>query len=141
MNWERFEFGESPKWDSRFKSDLIVAQSGHHQSLNDLYSKEATRDAEFRENLNSRHQVWERIDPDLVQRATNVLLEYVNPERIERIRNVLNQRTGRTRFLFESECARAVVPKYVVVVCTSFIVDFPFRPCQSEQRLGMFANN
>ena len=42
------------------------------------------------------------LDPDIVQRSIDILQPYVQPRRLDRIDEVLNQRTKHTRFLFEN---------------------------------------
>jgi tRNA G18 (ribose-2'-O)-methylase SpoU len=102
LEWETFEFSESPKWDSRFDiSSRTIAASSEHE-LEALVKKEAVQDEIAATKMNRQAAAWQRLSPEVVKRATEVLLGYVNSDRVERIDAVLEQRTQRVRFLFEN---------------------------------------
>jgi tRNA (guanosine-2'-O-)-methyltransferase len=68
----------------------------------DIENKEASEDAKLREKFEKIHSAWDNLDPDLVDRATNVLVPFLKPERWDKIQTVLSQRTQNVRFLFEN---------------------------------------
>jgi tRNA G18 (ribose-2'-O)-methylase SpoU len=127
LEWEKFDFSDSPKWDNRFyqgaspsakaskntnnkrkkKQDggipddlLHVASNG--EEWESVHERETEEDTKLHEEFERRHSAWDHLDPTLIEQATNVLLPYVQPERVQRIREVLDQRTKHTRFLFEN---------------------------------------
>ena len=132
LTWERFEFGHSPKSDSRFdatrttrtttsnnddESSLSLASSSSHESLsnnsltttnNTVEALEVVRQAEILKDAQSAQecqklvQAWQQLDPIIVQRATNILRPFITKERIQRIESVLYQRTRQTQFVFEN---------------------------------------
>lgn len=101
LEWERFEFGESPKWDARFESSRTII-ANNEEDLRQVSDVEAQRDEDTRERINRHVAAWEQLSPETVQRATEVLAPYVQDDRIERIKSVLRQRTVHTSFLFEN---------------------------------------
>jgi hypothetical protein len=129
LDWERFEFSESPKWDRRFDADTILVSQNHsatlthstdghnnnnsntsddslvlskQEALERLVQTEAAHDVEYTQSLQQRLAVWDQLDPTVVQRAIHVIMPCVNPDRVAKIHRVLSQRTRHTRFLFES---------------------------------------
>lgn len=139
LDWEHFDFCDSPKWDGRFEEDeesasdlpdgddggdcddgdgrdagnrrkrrrrsllrAVAADASDEEGFEEIRSSEAEKDAEAARRLDVGLRAWESLPPELVRRATEVLASYVNPDRVERIRSVLSERTGHTRFLFEN---------------------------------------
>jgi len=103
LSWERFEFGDSPKWDRRFDDESCVGRgTGDLEEIEATAIREAELDAEAAAELEKRLEAWERLDPFVVQKAIDVLKPYVTEARFARIESVLKQRTRRTRFLFEN---------------------------------------
>ena len=68
----------------------------------DIVNDEESEDAKLREKFERIHSVWDNLDLDLIERATNVLVPFLKPERWDRIQNVLSQRTQNVRFMFEN---------------------------------------
>lgn len=101
LEWESFEFGESPKWDARFDSSRTIV-AGNEDELNLVRQAEAIKDQETAATLNQQRSAWERLSPEIVESATQLLLPFIQEERVQRIKSVLNQRTGHTRLLFEN---------------------------------------
>jgi SpoU rRNA Methylase family len=110
LNWETFDFSHSPKWDRRFDGDdsvstnsnVIHLPSSQDSDLKELHASEEKADIQLREEFEKRHKLWESLDAELIQKATDVLLPFVQEERRERIQSVLKKRTRQTRFLFEN---------------------------------------
>jgi len=100
LDWEHFDFSDNPKTDNRFN----IAQNGNtaaaHQHLDE--NKEAIEDRKAAKMLQDANEAFLNLDPKTVAEATKILEEYVNDDRIERVRNVLKQRTKRSKFLFEN---------------------------------------
>lgn len=102
LSWERFEFGDSPKWDDRFASNSRTMVVANEHELQQLHRAESTRDEQMSTQINQQLEAWQMLDPALVARATAILKPYVRPERVQRIQQVLQQRTQHVRFLFEN---------------------------------------
>lgn len=102
LEWETFEFGDSPKWDERFKSRPVVANT--EDELAKIHTEDAIEDGKNAKTINAKTRAWhnDSLTPGLVDRATKVLKPYVTQERIDRIKAVLDRRTGSIRFLFEN---------------------------------------
>ena len=96
LEWETFEFGSSPKWDRRFDTSRRVIAANQNE-LETLQQIEADQDVQVTHQLQEKQLAWKQYTVD---RATNVLLPFVQPTRVQRIESVLQQRTKRTRFLF-----------------------------------------
>lgn len=107
LSWEKFEFSDSPKWDHRFEANLEICigdtETSKEEALSKLYEQEAIQDAVYAKQTTQQKAAWQRLDPDTVRRSTDIVRPYINEERIHKIQTVLKQRTGNTRFLFESE--------------------------------------
>jgi len=103
LEWETFDYGKMPKMDTRFLED---GKKIYNHNKDNNPEKTMKEDAEEDERTADRlDQYWNaltNLSPQLVEDATNALEPYVNPDRIERIDSVLNQRTQNTRFLFEN---------------------------------------
>ncbi|KAL3918966.1 MAG: hypothetical protein SGILL_003991 [Bacillariaceae sp.] len=106
LSWETFDFGSSPKWDTRFGGDAgtdeIHVASNSDIGLEQIAEREEVADVALQAEFERKHNLWEDLDTELVEKATDVLLPFVQPERAERIQSVLKQRTRQTRFLFEN---------------------------------------
>jgi tRNA (guanosine-2'-O-)-methyltransferase len=101
LEWETFEFGDSPKWDQRF-DDNSVHIASNTENWQDIEDREAEEDVALQQKFEKQHQLWEKLDPSLVEEATQILLPYITPERWSRIQEVVSKRTRQTRFLFEN---------------------------------------
>jgi len=100
LEWETFDFSDSPKWDKRFDDGMHLASS--KDDWEDLVASEAKHDATLRKDFERRHEMWENLDQDLVVKATKMLKEFVQEERYERIKSIMKQRTHQTKFLYEN---------------------------------------
>jgi tRNA (guanosine-2'-O-)-methyltransferase len=130
--WDRFEFGSRPKRDERFVGggggpnrrsaaagtdsapSVVVGAAPPNRDIREILDAagperleevaclEAEEDGRAAARMEELASVWERLDPDLVQRATAALLPLVRPERVDRIRSVLDRRTRNVRFLYEN---------------------------------------
>jgi tRNA G18 (ribose-2'-O)-methylase SpoU len=99
LEWDRFEFGDSPKWDARFGNSTIASND---EKLDELAEEETQQDRIMTERLDQEHAAWQALDPALVRRATEALLPLVKAERVDKIRSVLGRRTSHVRFLYEN---------------------------------------
>jgi tRNA (guanosine-2'-O-)-methyltransferase len=105
LEWETFEFADSPKWDKRFDDDkdgIHVGTAADSQEWEDVEAREAQEDVKLQQRFQRQHEAWQTIDPTLLQQATNVLLPFVMPDRWERIQSIFQKRTRNARFLFEN---------------------------------------
>lgn len=130
LMWEKFEFSQSPKFDKRFSGTTVISDPSSSSSsdgavtmdhplartnsvastsdetseqyLERLHHLEAQQDVLYQKQQLQQLEAWEQLDSDLVQRATAILQPLVQTPRLERIDEVLRQRTAHTRFLFES---------------------------------------
>ena len=103
LEWETFEFADSPKWDKRFDdTDEGIHVAANGEEWQDIEAREEVEDRKLQERFARQHQAWVTIDPELVKRATNVLLPFVMPDRWEKIQSVFQKRTQNARFLFEN---------------------------------------
>lgn len=101
LDWEKFEFSATPKWDSRFRNSRTI-EAATAEELEQIRMVESKHDEEVAHRWNLQQKAWEQLKPAVVHRATQVLLPYVKPERVDRIAAVLQQRTCHTSFLFEN---------------------------------------
>ena len=101
LEWERFEFGESPKWDTRFDSSRTVI-TNNEEDLLQVVKEEAHKDQAALEQINRHVAAWEQLSPAAVQKATEILVPYVQKDRIQRIKEILRKRTVNTSFMFEN---------------------------------------
>ncbi|KAL9182486.1 hypothetical protein ACHAXT_013138 [Thalassiosira profunda] len=115
LNWESFDFSDSPKMDKRFDDgdDSFSGQTGIPDRVLNTISKDSVT---FQSYLQSEANVDDTtstaslkaqsellsLSPELVQRSIDVLSPYVQPRRLDRIDEVLGQRTRHSRFLFEN---------------------------------------
>ena len=115
LDWEKFDFGDSPKMDKRFKNkessptdetgipDHVLNTISTDSITYQTYLKSETNIDEdtSRRSLESQKELLS-LTPDIVQRSIDILTPYVRDRRMERIDEVLNQRTKHTRFLYEN---------------------------------------
>ncbi len=101
LEWETFEFAASPKWDQRF-DDRSIHLASNSESWKDIEDSETKEDLALKEKFELQHQIWENLDPVLVDQATQILLPYIQEDRWSRIQEVVSKRTQQTRFLFEN---------------------------------------
>ena len=115
LDWETFDFGESPKMDKRFnnKDSSASDETGIPDHVLNTIStdsityqtylqSEATIDKDTsRRSIKSQSEIL-ALSPELVQRSIDIISPYVQPRRLERIDEVLNKRTKHTRFLYEN---------------------------------------
>lgn len=112
LSWETFDFSESPKWDKRFRNgdedndsrqtDGMIHVPSNGEDWDVVSERETAEDIALHDEFERRHKLWQELDPELVQAATDILLPYVQDDRVKRIENVLQKRTQQTRFLFEN---------------------------------------
>ena len=115
LDWESFDFGESPKMDKRFnnKDSSASDETGIPDHVLNTIStdsityqtylqSEATIDKDTsRRSIKAVSDIL-ALSPELVQRSIDIISPYVQPRRLERIDEVLNKRTKHTRFLYEN---------------------------------------
>lgn len=97
LNWDHYDFSTNPKQENRFGNHAAVAAN----KIIDP-DDEAVVDEQYRQELNQMNEAYLKLDPETVQKATELLEPYINEERLERVSSVLKQRTRRTKFLFEN---------------------------------------
>lgn len=111
LEWETFDFSSSPKWDNRFdgngspsdedaKNAIHVASST--EDWRQIEERETREDIALQERFERQHRMWDELDPELVEQATQILLPFIQPERWSRIEDILSKRTQQTRFMFEN---------------------------------------
>lgn len=101
LEWETFDYSESPKWDARFNDTRSVIAS-NQEELDEIIKQEAEEDRLASERLDQYAKALQSLTPELVADATQILTPYINKERMTRIEQVLSQRTNHCRFLFEN---------------------------------------
>ncbi|KAL7515872.1 hypothetical protein ACHAWX_000945 [Stephanocyclus meneghinianus] len=115
LNWESFEFGNSPKMDKRFTTNnsnnndpsgipqeainTIPTDSITYQTY---LQSESNLDRLTSQRLFQSHSQLLSLSPHTVQRSIDILSPYVQPRRLQRIQQVLSKRTRHARFLFEN---------------------------------------
>jgi tRNA (guanosine-2'-O-)-methyltransferase len=104
LEWETFDFSDSPKWDTRFDENAMTSLHlpSNVEDYEKIQERETQEDLALQARFEQQHNAWKALDPSLVQAATNVLIPFVKPERWERIQGIYQQRTQQTRFLFEN---------------------------------------
>lgn len=101
LGWENFDFSDNPKTDIRFnKGKLNGMDVTRHTHLNE--EEEAKEDRRIAQQLQDANEAVLKLDPVIVAEATSILEEYINDDRLERVKKVLHQRTKRSKFLFEN---------------------------------------
>lgn len=102
LEWETFEFSASPKWDQRFDNRNSLLLASDSESWHEIEATETKEDLALNEKFERQHSLWESLDIELIDKATHVLLPYIQPERWSRIQEILSKRTQQTRFMFEN---------------------------------------
>ncbi|KAL7540128.1 hypothetical protein ACHAWF_006600 [Thalassiosira exigua] len=117
LDWEKFEFSTSPKMDTRFDAKDDATTPSNQTGIPDhVLNTISTDSVTYRTYLQSEASLDEKtssrslesqsellaLSPDVVQQSIDILTPYVQPRRLERIDEVLGQRTRHTRFLFEN---------------------------------------
>ena len=103
LQWERFEFGDCPKREARFDNNRPTdIEKATPEQLKQLHYTEAVEDATTARQLNQKLDSWRQVSPQTVQAAIRALQPFVQPDRVQRIHQVLQQRTATTHFLFEN---------------------------------------
>jgi hypothetical protein len=100
--------------DKRFANDIVIsAQVGIPEDvLNTIpadsityksyVESEAHLDQKISQSFKQSHSELLSLSPELVQNCIDILSPYVQDRRMDRIDEVLSQRTRHTRFLFEN---------------------------------------
>lgn len=101
LEWESFDFASSPKWDKRFDDNSIHLAS-NSEDWQDIEARETDEDIALQKKFEKIHRLWDHLDPELVDRATEILVPYMEEKRWSRIQEVVSKRTQQTRFLFEN---------------------------------------
>lgn len=102
LDWEQFEFGDSPKQDTRFADNSRIIQHADDSTFNEIVVSEVEADEKLKKELDEHNAALLALDPALVKQATDILQEFVTDTRIERLEEVLGKRTQNCRFLFEN---------------------------------------
>jgi len=101
LEWEKFDFSQSPKWDRRFTGDgLHVASNSDDWEA--IAKIEAGHDVALQKDFERRHELWNGLDDELVVKATQLLVPFIQEERWNRIQSIMRERTQQTKFLFEN---------------------------------------
>jgi len=98
LSWETFDFALNPKQDNRFNNDgsSIAANCGLD------VEEEALEDKRHAQKLKDSNNAYLKLDPEMVAKAISALEPWINDDRIERVSEVLKQRTKHSKFLFEN---------------------------------------
>lgn len=91
-----------PKNDQRFDNEPSLGQGLSPTQFKTLLQSEALLDEQHAKQMASGHTAFSDLPPSLVERATKVLLPYINADRLARIESVLTKRTTHYQFLFEN---------------------------------------
>lgn len=102
LEWEKFDFSDSPKWDKRFDEDNLLHLPSNEESFKEIENRETQEDIKTQKRFEREHQVWETLDPQLVEDATEILRPFIGDDRWSRIETLLQKRTQQTRFMFEN---------------------------------------
>ena len=97
LNWDHYDFSSNPKQEGRFNNQVAVAANEQMDP-----AVEAIADQQYRQEMNHVNELYYKLDPETVKKATELLLPLINEERLKRVGSVLKQRTRRTKFLFEN---------------------------------------
>lgn len=101
LEWESFDFGSSPKWDKRFDDNFLHLAS-NTENWKEIEDRETEEDIALQKKFERTHRLWDSLDPELVEQATNALMPFLEDRRWSRIQEVVAKRTQQTRFLFEN---------------------------------------
>ena len=79
LEWETFEFADSPKRDKRFDDN----KQGNHvaastEECEDIEARETVEDRKLQERFAGQHQALLTIDPEIIEKATHVLLPFLS---------------------------------------------------------------
>lgn len=102
LEWETFEFGNKPKQDDRFSDSTQSIQHADDSTFHKIIESEIEKDDQMKEDLDKQNAALLALNPDLVEKATKILKEFITDERMERLNEVLSKRTQNCRFLFEN---------------------------------------
>lgn len=102
LDWSNFDYSFSPKQDARFSASLQSIAQTPYDRLPSVAASEASLDAAAHRKLRREQEAWMGLDRDVVKRATEIVLPYVQAKRAERLEEVLEKRTKKVRFLFEN---------------------------------------
>jgi tRNA (guanosine-2'-O-)-methyltransferase len=102
LEWETFDFSESPKWDERFGDEGELHVASHHGNWEGIIEEEAKEDLALQKEFERRNQLWDNLDEKLIEDATNVLTPFLLEQRWERIQSIMQQRTQQVKFLYEN---------------------------------------
>lgn len=83
-------------------TDGIIRLVTDDEDWESINQQEAAEDTALQEDFDRKHKLWQNLDPELVQAATDILFPYVQEDRVKKIESVLQKRTQQTRFLFEN---------------------------------------
>lgn len=101
LEWETFDFSQSPKWDKRFTGDGLHVAS-NTDNWEEIAAIEAEHDVALQKEFERRHELWNSLDDELVATATQLLVPFIKEERWNRIQSIMQHRTQQTKFLFEN---------------------------------------
>jgi len=101
LEWETFDFSQSPKWDKRFTGDGLHVAS-NTGDWEEIAAIEAEHDVALQKKFERRHELWNTLDDELIAKATQMLVPFIKEERWNRIQSIMQQRTQQTKFLFEN---------------------------------------
>jgi len=96
LSWDHYDFSTNPKQENRFGNKGLASDEALDPG------EEAKADKECAREMNYANDVYFKLDPEIVQKATEILEPFINQERLERVSSVLKQRTKRIKFLFEN---------------------------------------
>lgn len=102
LEWSNFDFSDSPKWDGRFSGDGDIHLASDVGNWEDIAEAEEQEDVALQKEFERRHKIWDELDDDLIESATDVLRPFLQEERWNRIQSIMQQRTEQTMFLYEN---------------------------------------
>lgn len=102
LEWETFDFSDSPKWDGRFGDDGEIHLASNHNSWEEIVEEETKEDIALQKDFERRHLLWDNLEDKLIEDATNILVPFIQEERWERIQSIMQQRTQQAKFLYEN---------------------------------------
>lgn len=103
LDWDNFDFGDTPKWDTRFDPEAeraVITET--QQELDDVVEEETMQDQAMARRFDRQWAAMDHLDPQLVVDAAAALSPYLQPARMDRMNQVLQKRTQHCRFLFEN---------------------------------------
>jgi len=84
------------------QQDILHVASNDGKELEIIQERETAEDIALQKKFDRMHRLWQDVDLELIETATDILLPFVKEERVERIQSTLKKRTQQTRFLFEN---------------------------------------